>query len=92
VPHDRRLAVGPIETAGLRDIIDGVHHVFVCFEGFVEFTCRKQCLAPSLVCGQQQGLEIPAEELDKALGYGKHYVCIILTHHSQVLVRLMHEF
>ena len=62
------------------------------FEGFIGFACREESLTPFLVCREQQGLEIPAEELDKLLGYKKHYVCVILTHHSQVLVCLMDEF
>ncbi|KAG1813429.1 hypothetical protein DFJ58DRAFT_835023, partial [Suillus subalutaceus] len=47
--------------------VDGVHHVLVSFEGFIRFTCRKECLAPFLVSSETQRLEIPAEELDKAL-------------------------
>jgi hypothetical protein len=64
----------------------------MCFKGFVGFACREQGLAPFLVCREQQGLEIPAEELDKVLGYAKHYVCIILTHHGQVFVYQMNIF
>jgi hypothetical protein len=41
----------------------------MCFEGFVGFACREESLAPLLVCREQQGLEIPAEELDKAVSY-----------------------
>lgn len=53
--------VGPIEAAGLRIFVDGVHHAFVCFEGFVGFTS----------CSKQQGREIPAEDLDKTFSYEK---------------------
>jgi hypothetical protein len=31
------------------------------------------------VCSETQGLEIPAEELDKTFSYKKHHVCIIHT-------------
>jgi hypothetical protein len=31
--------VGPIEAAGLRSFVKCLHHVFVCFEGFIGFTC-----------------------------------------------------
>jgi hypothetical protein len=41
---------------------------------------------------EQQGFQVPAKELDKALGYEKHYVCIVLTHHGQVLVCEMNVF
>jgi hypothetical protein len=41
---------------------------------------------------ETQRLEIPAKELAKVLGYGKHYVCIILTHHDQFLIDLMNVF
>jgi hypothetical protein len=61
----------------------------MCFEGFVGFACREESLATFLVRREQQGLEIPAEELDKVLGYEKRYVCVMLTHHGQVLVCLM---
>jgi hypothetical protein len=31
--------VGPIEAAGLRSLVKCLHHVFVCFEGFIGFAC-----------------------------------------------------
>jgi hypothetical protein len=64
----------------------------MCFEGFIRFACREESLATFLVRREQQGLKVPAEELDKVLSYEKHYVCMILTHHGQVLVSLMDEF
>jgi hypothetical protein len=81
-----------IEAAGLCSFVDGIHHVFVCFEGFNRFPCRKECLAPFLMCSKQQGLEIPAKELTEVLDYGKHHVCIILTHHDQVFTDLTNEY
>jgi hypothetical protein len=64
----------------------------VCFQGFVGFACQKECLAAFLVCSEAQGLEIPAEELDKSLVYDKNDARnVILTHHSQVLIDLMNE-
>jgi hypothetical protein len=62
------------------------------FEGFVGFACREENLTPFLVCREQQGLEIPAEELDNVLKFEKHYACIILTHHGQVFISLMDQF
>jgi hypothetical protein len=66
------LAIGPIKAAGLRRFVDGFHHVLVCFEGFIRFACRKECLAAFLMCGEEQGVEIPAEELEKVLNYEKY--------------------
>jgi hypothetical protein len=83
------LAVGPNKAAGLGRFVDSIHHVFVCFQGFSRFACRKKCLAPFLVCSEAQGLEIPAEELDKAHVYDKNDARnVILTYHSQVLIGL----
>jgi hypothetical protein len=81
------LAMGPIKAAGHGKFVDGVHHVLVRFQGFIGFACQKKCLAPFLVCSEVQGLEIPAEELDKALVYEKNDACnVTLTYHSQVLI------
>lgn len=62
------------------------------FQGPYQFTCQKESLAQFLVCNEQQGFEVPAKKLDKALSYEKHCVCIVLTHHSQVLVCEMNVF
>jgi hypothetical protein len=86
------LAIGPDKAAGLGRFVDGFYHVLVCFKGFIGFACRKECLAAFLMCGEEQGLEIPAEELDKTLSYEKHYVSIILTHYGQVVICSMNDF
>jgi hypothetical protein len=86
------LAIGPNKAAGLGRFVDGIHHVLVRFQGFIGFACQKECLAAFLVCSEAQGLEIPAEELDKALIYEKNGARnVILTHQSQVLIDLMNE-
>jgi hypothetical protein len=61
--------IGPIDAAGLHSFVDGVHHVLVCFQGFIVFTCRKKCLTSFLVCSETQGLEVPAEEHGQVLVY-----------------------
>jgi hypothetical protein len=83
------LAIGPNKAAGLHSFVNGIQHVSECLKGFIGFTCRKECLAPFLVCSEAQGLEIPAKELDKALVCEKHDASnVILTHHSEVLIGL----
>jgi len=57
--------IRPIKAAGLRGFVDDIHHVLVCLEGFVRFTCREECLAPFLVCCKTQRLKVPAEEHDE---------------------------
>jgi hypothetical protein len=50
-----------------------VCHVAVCFLSFYQSIGLKECMAPFLVCGLPQGLQVPPKELHRAqVWYEKH--------------------
>lgn len=60
------LTIGPFEAGLLRGVVNHAHHVLNSFDRFDRSTCAEECIAPSLVGGLPQGIQIPAEELCSA--------------------------
>jgi hypothetical protein len=60
-------------AADRRWFVTHVCHVAVCLLSFCQSTSLKECMAPFLVRGMPQGLQVPAEELHRAQGGHKKY-------------------